>query len=83
MTDAQWARIEPLLPDGTPERGGRRRDHREVIDAIAWKFRTGSQWLHLSEKQGEWRGVHNRLRMWAPGCRLGADVHRSDSARRR
>ncbi|MEU0698162.1 transposase [Streptomyces niveus] len=35
MTDAQWAKIEPLLPDRTPRRGGRWRDHREVIDAIA------------------------------------------------
>ncbi|MFF3817929.1 transposase [Streptomyces bluensis] len=34
--DAQWARIEPLLPDRTPKRGGRWRDHREVIDAIAY-----------------------------------------------
>ncbi|MEV4507071.1 transposase, partial [Streptomyces klenkii] len=46
LTDAQWARIEPLLPDRTPQRGGRWRDHREAIDAIAWTFRTGSQWAH-------------------------------------
>ncbi|MFK0174114.1 IS5 family transposase [Streptomyces sp. NPDC090306] len=65
LTDAQWARIEPLLPDRTPKRGGRWRDHREVIDAIAWKFQTGSQWVHLPEKYGNWRGVYNRLRMWA------------------
>nr|WTB31735.1 IS5 family transposase [Streptomyces sp. NBC_00830] len=65
LTDAQWARIEPLLPDRTPKRGERWRDHREVIDAIAWKFQTGSQWVHLPEKYGNWRGVYNRLRMWA------------------
>uniref|UniRef100_UPI0035E40EF3 IS5 family transposase n=1 Tax=Streptomyces physcomitrii TaxID=2724184 RepID=UPI0035E40EF3 len=65
LSDAQWARIEPLLPDRTPRRGGRWRDHREVIDAIAWKFQTGSQWVHLPEKYGNWRGVYNRLRMWA------------------
>ncbi|WP_416070002.1 transposase [Streptomyces sp. ME01-18a] len=40
LTDAQWARIEPLLPDRTLRRGGRWRDHREVIDAIAWKPQT-------------------------------------------
>ncbi|MFB7212356.1 transposase [Streptomyces sp. NPDC056255] len=61
----QWARVEPLLPDRTPRRGGRWRDHREVIDAIAWKFRTGSQWIHLPEKYGNRRGVCNRLRVWA------------------
>ncbi|WP_437079260.1 IS5 family transposase [Streptomyces sp. enrichment culture] len=65
LTDAQWARIEPLLPDRTPKRGGRWRDHREVIDAIAYKFQTGTQWVHLPEKYGNWRGVYNRLRMWA------------------
>ncbi|WP_369679717.1 transposase [Streptomyces mirabilis] len=43
----QWARIEPLLPDRSPRRGGRWRDHRQVIDAIAWKFQTGSQCVHL------------------------------------
>ncbi|MEU9214811.1 transposase [Streptomyces sp. NPDC048415] len=65
LTDAQWARIEPLLPDRTPKRGGRWRDHREVIDAIAWKFQTGAQWVYLPDKYGNWRGVCNRLRMWA------------------
>ncbi|MFJ9640777.1 IS5 family transposase [Streptomyces sp. NPDC101178] len=65
LTDAQWARIEPLLPNRTPKRGGRWRDHREVINAIAFKFQTGTQWVHLPEKYGNWRGVYNRLRMWA------------------
>ncbi|MEU5330437.1 IS5 family transposase [Streptomyces parvus] len=65
LADAQWARIEPLLPNRTPKRGGRWRDHREVINAIGFKFQTGTQWVHLPEKYGNWRGVYNRLRMWA------------------
>lgn len=36
-----------------------------MIDAIAYKFQTGTQWMHLPEKYGNWRGVYNRLRMWA------------------
>ncbi|MEU9593388.1 transposase [Streptomyces sp. NPDC048193] len=63
LTEAQWARIEPSRPDRTPKQGGRWRDHREVIDAIAYKFRTGTQWVHLPEKYGNWRGAYNR--MWA------------------
>ncbi|MEU4173283.1 transposase [Streptomyces sp. NPDC026665] len=47
VCDAQWARIEPLLPDWTPVWGGCWWDHREVIDAIAFKFQTGTQWVHL------------------------------------
>ncbi|MFD4692022.1 IS5 family transposase [Streptomyces sp. NPDC058463] len=65
LTYAQWARIEPLLPNRTPKRGGRWRDHRQVIDAIAFKFQTGTQWVHLPEKHGNWRGVCSRLRMRA------------------
>jgi len=65
LTDAQWARMEPLLPDRTPKRGGRWRDHRQVVDAIAWKFQTGSQWVHLPAEYGSWKGVYTRLRNWA------------------
>ncbi|MGW5330622.1 IS5 family transposase [Streptomyces sp. NPDC004014] len=65
LTDAQWARIEPLLPDRDAGEGWPWRDHREVIDAIASKLRTGTQWVHMPERYGNWRGVYNRLRMWA------------------
>ncbi|MEV0577251.1 transposase [Streptomyces sp. NPDC050392] len=46
-------------------RDGARPEHRQVIDVIAFKFQTGTQWVHLPEKNGNWRGVHNRLRIWA------------------
>ncbi|WP_372472104.1 transposase, partial [Streptomyces albireticuli] len=46
LAGARWARMEPLLTFRGPKRGGRWCDHREVIDAIAWKFQTGSQWVH-------------------------------------
>ncbi|MFE2586415.1 transposase [Streptomyces sp. NPDC059378] len=65
LTDAEWARTEPLLPDRTPWRGGRWRDHRQVIDAIAFKYRTGTPWMDLPEHFGSWKGGHNRLRKWA------------------
>ncbi|MEU9037860.1 IS5 family transposase [Streptomyces sp. NPDC048352] len=65
LTDVQWARIEPLLPERTPRRGGRWRDHRQVIDAIAFKYRTGTPWMDLPERFGSWKGAHNRLRTWA------------------
>ncbi|MFJ8730630.1 IS5 family transposase [Streptomyces bauhiniae] len=65
LTDAQWAKIEPLLPDRAPKRGGRWRDHRQVIDAIAFKYRTGTPWTELPDHFGSWKGAHNRLRKWA------------------
>ncbi|MFC8965485.1 transposase [Streptomyces sp. NPDC057094] len=65
LTDAQWACIEPLLPKRVPRRGGRWRNHPQVIDAIAFKYRTGTPWMDLPEHFGSWKGAHNRLRMWA------------------
>lgn len=41
----------------------------EGVD-VAWKFQTGTQWVHLPEKYGNWPGIYNRLRMWATGGTL-------------
>ncbi|MES4892298.1 transposase [Streptomyces sp. NPDC096012] len=43
--------MEPL-PDPTPKQGGRWRDHRKVIHAIAFKYRTGTPWIGLPEYFG-------------------------------
>ncbi|GGQ33078.1 transposase [Streptomyces roseolilacinus] len=53
------------MPDRTPKWGGWWRDHRQVIDAIAFKYHIGTPWMDLSEHFGSWKGVHNRLRKWA------------------
>ena len=45
--------------------GGRRwRDHRQVINAILWKLRTGAPWRDLPERYGPWKTAHERLRLW-------------------
>ena len=63
LTDAAWARIEPLLPP-TGRRGGRWRDHRQVINAILWQANTGVPWRDLPERYGPWKTAHERLRTW-------------------
>ncbi|MFG3431036.1 transposase [Streptomyces californicus] len=83
MTDAQWAGVEPLLSDRTPRRGGRWRDHRQVIDAIAFKYRTGTPWMDLPDHFASWKGAHNRLRKWAAGRGLGEGLHRAARPGRR
>ncbi|WP_063830990.1 MULTISPECIES: transposase [Streptomyces] len=69
LTDAQWARVAPVLSERPPVRRGARGerplDDRDVLDAIAWKFQTGLPWGRLPEKYGHWRGVYDRLRTWA------------------
>ena len=62
LTDQAWARIEPLLP--VSGRGRRWRDHRQVINGILWKLRTGAPWRDLPERYGPWKTAHERLRVW-------------------
>ena len=40
LTDEAWALIAPLLPENG-RRGGRWRDHREVVTGVLWRLRTG------------------------------------------
>ena len=63
LTDAAWARIEPLLP-ATGGRGGRWRDHRQMINAILWQARTGAPWRDLPERYGPWQTAYSRFRRW-------------------
>lgn len=63
LTETAWTRIEPLLPAGR-RRGGQWRDHRQVINGILWKIRTGAPWRDLPERYGSWKTCHERLRRW-------------------
>lgn len=65
LTDEQWVRLEPWLPDRTPQRGGRWNDHRPVIDGILWRTRTGSPWRDVPACYGDFRTLHGRHRRWS------------------
>ena len=65
LSDEAWARIEPLLPSSAGCRGGQWRDHRQVIEAILWRYRTGSPWRDLPPEFGPWQTVWKRLNRWA------------------
>ncbi|WP_407078073.1 IS5 family transposase [Streptomyces sp. NPDC126499] len=64
ITDAMGDRIEPLMP-ADPVRGRRWADHRRTLEAIAWKYRTGSPWRDLPEELGPFQTAHKRLIRWA------------------
>ena len=68
LTDGMWDQLEPLLPDRSPKRGGRWRDHREVVEAIIWRFPAGSPWRDLPEDFPAWQTVWWRFDRWSkPG----------------
>jgi Transposase and inactivated derivatives len=65
LTDEEWARLEPVLPDQTPRRGGRWADHRTVINGVFWRTRCGLPWRDVPPVYGTWKTVYNRHRRWS------------------
>jgi transposase len=65
VSDQAWQWMEPLLPSSTGRRGGRWRDHRQVVEAICWKYRTGSTWRELPARFGPWQTAYERLTRWS------------------
>jgi transposase len=64
LTDKAWEQIAPLLPENG-QRGKQWRDHREVINGILWKLRTGSPWRDLPEERyGPWQTCYDRFARW-------------------
>jgi transposase len=65
LTDAEWKRLESLLPDRTPRRGGRWIDHRPVVNGVLWRTRTGAPWRDVPAFYGNWKTVYSRHRRWS------------------
>jgi transposase len=65
LTDEEWALLEPLLPAQIPRRARPWRDHRQVVNGVLWRTRTGSPWRDLPASYGRWKTVYNRHRRWS------------------
>jgi len=65
LTDAQWAKVEPLLPKFKPSpKGGRKPvDNRRVFEGILWVLRSGARWKDLPSEYPSptpcWRRLHD------------------------
>jgi putative transposase len=64
LTDAQWAILEPLIPEAKP--GGRPRevDMREVVNAMFYINRTGCQWDMLPHDLPPKSSVYDYFAQW-------------------
>jgi mannitol 2-dehydrogenase len=63
FSDAQWARIEPLLP--TDVRGKARVDDRRVLSGIVHALRCGGRWADCADAYGPKKTLYNRFVRWA------------------
>jgi mannitol 2-dehydrogenase len=63
FSDAQWARIEPLLP--TDVRGMKRVDDRRVLSGIVHALKCGGRWADCAGVYGPKKTLYNRFVRWA------------------
>ena len=65
LTDAQWQRIEHLLPGQAGQPGARARDNRLFVNAVLYRYRAGIPWRDLPAHFGDFRVVHTRHSRWS------------------
>jgi transposase len=67
LTDEQWKVLEPLtgkMPRRADGRGRPWRSSREVLNAILWILRAGTQWAELPERYPPYQTCHRRFQRW-------------------
>ena len=68
LSDAQWAVIEPLLPEAKIGAGLPGRpvvDQRRLVDAILYVVKSGCQWRMLPSDLGAWSTAYRYFNTWS------------------
>jgi len=77
LTEAQWRRVESLLPGRSGTVGRPAEDNRRFVNAVLWVVRSGMRWADMPERYGKYKSVHKRFARWAEAGvwdRLFADL---------
>ncbi|MFE7802091.1 IS5 family transposase [Nocardia sp. NPDC057440] len=64
LTDAQWARLQPLLPRGKKAGRPPKWTKRPLIDGIRWRTRCGTPWRDVPGYYRHWQTVYGLFRRW-------------------
>jgi putative transposase len=64
LTDAQWAILQPLLPQDRHLGRPRKTAVRAIVDAILYRNRNGCTWRALPHDFPPWRTVYNYFQRW-------------------
>ena len=84
LTDAQWQRLEPLLPGKPAAPGSAGFNNRQTVAGILWIAHAGAPWRARPPYFGQGNTVHQRFRRWVKSgvfARL-LDALQEDLARR-
>jgi transposase len=63
LSDTQWARLAPLLPN--KPRGVARVDDRRVISGIIVALQSGGRWIDVPTEYGPRKTLYNRFVRWS------------------
>ena len=64
ISDEAWAVIGPLFPQ-VKSTGRPPVDRWIVVEATAWRFRTGAPWRDLPERFGNWNTIYMNFNRWS------------------
>ncbi|TDQ01025.1 DDE family transposase [Labedaea rhizosphaerae] len=64
LTDARWAALEPLLPQGKKAGRPSMWTKRQLIDGIRWRVRAGTPWRDIPPAYGSWQAIYGLFRRW-------------------
>jgi transposase len=67
MTDDEWERVNPLLPELRPRKEARGRpltNTRAVLNGVLWVMYSGASWATLPRKYPSYQTCHRRFKAW-------------------
>jgi transposase len=65
ISDADFARIDHLLPGRPGDTGWVAADNRLFLDAVLYVAKTGIPWRDLPDRFGNWNSIWRRFDRWA------------------
>lgn len=65
ISDEVWAVIGPLFPSAKATGRPPAADRRAVVEATAWRYRTGAPWRDVPERFGNWNTIYKNFNRWA------------------
>ena len=63
LTDKAWKALKQILKE--TGRVYNKYEHRNTLEGILYRMRTGIQWRDLPEKFGRWNTVFRRFNLWS------------------